>query len=272
MNDLACGCQYDEYEIRTEVCRACAIALEQGSEEWEKIRLGKLTASRFSDAIARTKSGWGASRANYRAELICERLSGLRYEGYTNFYMDRGNRVEPEAVTAYELFVGLGVEQCGFFPHPTIPMAGASPDRLVGEDGQIEAKCRTTAIHFDLLLTHTILDKFIAQMQFSLACTGRSWCDFVSYDPRAPADYSLFVKRIYRDEQRIAELEQQGIVFLAEVDEHAQALKNRADAGFIFTGQNGDYGLTKQLEDSLEIARKPNVVHARKRRMIELVK
>lgn len=246
---------------------------EQGSPEWEQVRLGKLTASRISDAIARTKSGWGASRSNYRAELICERLSGLRYEGYTNFYMDRGNKVEPEAVTAYDLFGGQAhlVQKIGFWPHPTIELAGASPDGLVGEEGQIEAKCRTTAIHFDLLLTHTIPQKFIDQMQFTMACTLRRWCDFVSYDPRAPADYSLFVKRVYRNDQRIAELEQMGIVFLAEVDEHTQALKSRADAGFIFTGQNGDYGLTKQLEDSLEITRKPNVVHARKKRLITLV-
>lgn len=244
--------------------------LEQGSEAWKLYRCGKLTSSRASDAFAKIKTGWGASRANYRAELICERLSGLPYDGYSNWYMDRGQRVEPEAVTAYEFICGVEALETGFWPHPTIAMAGASPDRLVGTEGQIEAKCRTTAIHFDLLLTHSIPGKYIDQVQFGLACTERVWCDFVSYDPRAPAGMELFVKRIYRDQTRIAELERQGVEFLAEVDGHMRALQERAEGGFIFTSSPEQ--LTKQLEDSITLAKKPNVVHARKGKAIQLGK
>jgi len=264
-----CGCKENEDGLIVEFCRECAMNLEQGSEDWKRARLGRFTSSRASDAFARTKAGWGASRSNYRAELICERLSGIPYDGYNNWYMQRGNQVEPEAVVAYELMTGNEAQPCGFFHHPSIPMAGASPDRLVGTDGLVEAKARTTAIHFELLLTHSIPGKFIDQIQFSLACTGRLWCDFVSYDPRAPAGMDLFVKRIYRDIIRIAELERMGIEFLAEVDSHVRALQERAEGGFIFTSAPEE--LAKQLEESIALAKKSDVVHARKGK-IQLVK
>lgn len=253
---LDCGCVENDEGQKVVFCRGCSISLEQGGEEWRRARLGKLTASRASDAFARIKTGWGASRANYRAELICERLSGVPYDGYTNGYMDRGNKVEPQAVLAYEFIVGLEAQATGFWPHPTIGMAGASPDRLVGDDGQIEAKCRTSAIHFELLLTNKIPQKFIDQMQFSLACTGRKWSDFVSYDDRVPGEYDLYVYREYRNEARISELERMGVEFLAEVDEKARALQEKAAGGFIFTKHESPYGhednsLMAQLNGSL---------------------
>lgn len=254
-----CTCIDNEAGERIKFCREHAIALEQGGEEWKRARLGLLTSSRASDAFARIKSGWGASRANYRAELVCERLSGAPYEGYSNHYMDRGQRIEPDAVNAYEFIVGLEAKPTGFWQHPTIVGAGASPDRLIGQEGLLEAKARTTAIHFDLLLTHTIPGKYIDQMQFSLACCEREWCDFVSYDPRAPAGMELFVQRIYRDEERISTLERQGIEFLAEVEKLTQELQERSLSGFIFLArqvqQNGD-SLVAQLTDSIVMMKK----------------
>jgi len=230
---------------------------EQGSDEWREVKLGKLSSSRMADAIARVKSGWGASRANYRAELVCERISGIPYDGYTNGYMERGQLVEPKAVRAYEFRVDVETQKTGFWPHPTIADFGASPDRLVGTDGMVEAKCRTTAIHFELLLTHKIPDKFMVQVQTGLSCAERIWCDFISFDPRAPAGMDLFVKRIYRDERRIAELEREGRIFLEEVAEQTEALRRRAEAGFIYIHQMpGDGNLEAQLSKSLRLVQK----------------
>lgn len=200
----------------------------QGSEAWIRARLGRLTASCVADAIARTKSGWGASRANLRARLIIERLTGAPQEQYTNAAMAWGLQTEPQARSAYEFFHDVTVEQVGFVDHPKIPMAGASPDGLVGDDGLIEIKCPGTATHIETLLTGAIADKYVTQMLFQMACTGRQWCDFVSFDPRLPERMRLWVKRVPRDDKRVAELEDQARDFLAEVEATMAALDKLA--------------------------------------------
>jgi len=190
----------------------------QGSEEWLAIRVGKVTASRVADVIARTKTGWGASRVNYMAELIAERLTGEPAEKFTNAAMKWGTENEPDARIAYEFRTDSEVVQVGFIPHPTISMTGASPDGLVGDDGLVEIKCPNTATHIDTLISQTVPGKYVTQMLWQMACTGRQWCDFVSFDPRMPEHMRLFVKRVPRDDARIAELERDVADFLAELD------------------------------------------------------
>ncbi len=191
--------------------------MEQGSPEWFAARCGKVTASRVADIIARTKSGPSASRANYAAQLIAERLTGDIAESYTNAAMEWGAAMEPEARTAYEFVHGLPVTQVGFIDHPTIEMSGASPDGLVGEDGLVEFKCPNTATHIDTLIGKVVPPKYLPQIQWQMACTGRKWCDFASYDPRMPEAMRLFVKRVPRDDKMIAELESEVTGFLFEV-------------------------------------------------------
>jgi len=190
----------------------------QGSEEWLAIRVGKVTASRVADVIAKTKSGWGASRANYMAELIAERLTGEPAEKFTSGAMKWGTEMEPDARIAYEFRTDAEVVQVGFVPHPAIAMTGASPDGLVGVDGLVEIKCPSTATHIDTLISQTVPGKYVTQMFWQMACTGRQWCDFVSFDPRMPEHMRLFVKRVPRDDARIAELERDVADFLAELD------------------------------------------------------
>ena len=189
----------------------------QGSDEWKALRLGKVTASRVADVVARTKTGYGASRANYAAQLIAERLTGVAAESYTNAAMQHGTDTEPEARSAYEFYHGVTVEQVAFVPHPSIADAGCSPDGFVGGDGLVEIKCPQTATHLETLLGQAVPGKYEAQMQFQMACSDRSWCDFVSYDPRMPESMRLFVKRIHRDESRITELETEVAAFLSEL-------------------------------------------------------
>lgn len=189
----------------------------QGSDEWKALRLGKVTASRVADVVARTKTGYGASRANYMAQLIAERLTGTVAEAYTNAAMIHGTETEPEARAAFEFYQGVTVEQVAFVPHPKIDQAGASPDGLIGEDGLVEIKCPNTATHLETLLGQAVPSKYETQMQFQMACTGRKWCDFVSYDPRMPENMRLFIKRVARDDRRIAELESEIAAFLLEM-------------------------------------------------------
>jgi len=189
----------------------------QGSDQWKALRLGKVTASRVADVVARTKTGYGASRAKYAAQLIAERLTGVPAETYTNAAMQHGNDTEPEARNAYCFYSGNAVEEVAFVPHPTIAEAGCSPDGLVGDDGLVEIKAPQTATHLETLLGQNIPSKYITQVQFQMACTGRKWCDWVSYDPRMPESMRLFVMRLHRDDKQIAELEAEITMFLLEM-------------------------------------------------------
>jgi len=196
----------------------------QGSPEWIAARLGRVTASRISDVIAKTKTGYGSSRANYMADLVAERLTGVQAASYSNAAMQWGTETEPLARVAYEFRNDVTVREVGFIPHPTIQMAGASPDGYVGDDGLVEIKCPSIATHIDTLLGQKVPDKYIVQMQWQMACTGRQWCDYVSFDPRLVPSMSLFVARIKRDDARIAELEKLIIEFLGEVAQCIESL------------------------------------------------
>jgi putative phage-type endonuclease len=201
--------------------------IKQGSDEWKQLRLGRVTASRVADVIAKTKSGYSASRDNYMAQLICERLTGTVAESYTNAAMAHGVETEPLARAAYESYADVLVDEVAFVAHPIIQMAGASPDGLVGIDSLLEIKCPNTATHIDTLISEQVPTKYITQMQWQMACTGRLWCDFVSFDPRLPNGLQLFVTQIERDEEYIAMLEEEVIKFLAELDAKIFKLNER---------------------------------------------
>jgi len=198
--------------------------MEQGTDEWFAIRIGKVTASRVADVIAKTKSGYSASRDNYMAQLVCERLTGQKGESFTNSAMQHGTETEPLARAAYEALKDVLVDEVGFVPHPTIKMAGASPDGLVGDDGLIEIKCPNTATHIETLLSESVPTKYYTQMQFQMACTGRMWTDFVSFDNRLPEELQLFVKRVPRDEMYIKLMEAEIVQFIAELDDKINKL------------------------------------------------
>lgn len=200
----------------------------QGTEAWRQARLGRVTASRIADVVAKTKSGWGAMRFNYMADLIAERLTGEAVEGFKSAAMQRGTDTEPQARAEYEFFRDVEVIEAGFVEHPTIAMAGASPDGFVGDDGLIELKCPLTKTHIDTLLGSSLDGTYVKQIQWQLACTGRAWCDFVSFDPRMPEDLRLFVRRVPRDAEMIVELEAAVVEFLAEVDAKVEQLRRIA--------------------------------------------
>lgn len=192
----------------------------QGSAEWFAQRVGLVTASRLNDVMATLKSGGeAATRKNYRAQIIAERLTGTKAESFTNAAMQWGTDNEPIARAMYEIKTGNDVEQVGFIAHPGISMTGASPDGLVSHKGLIEIKCPNTATHIDYMLGGVAPSEYHNQMLWQMECTGRDWCDFASFDPRMPEDMQLFIVRFERDEDRIRELRGAVTKFLSEVDE-----------------------------------------------------
>lgn len=230
----------------------------QGTPEWYEVRLGRVTASRVADVIARTKTGWGASRANYMAQLVAERLTGIAGDSYTNEAMRWGAETEPQAREMYAFMAGVTVDEVGFVEHPAIPMAGASPDGLVGDAGLVEIKCPNTATHIESLLGAPIADKYLVQMQWQMACTGRAWCDFVSFDPRMPLPARIIMTKVERDADRIAELEAAVQDFLAELARKEAAIRQR----YIDPASDDAGALKKALAESVREARSAPLIMA----------
>jgi len=201
----------------------------QGTPQWFAARCGRVTASRVADVIAKTKSGPSASRATYMGQLIAERLTQTVQQSFTNAAMQHGTETEPEARDAYAFRANVDVAEIGFIDHPAIAMTGASPDGLVGDDGMVEIKAPNTATHIDTLLGQAAPAKYVTQMQWQMACADRAWCDFVSYDPRMPANMALFIQRIDRDDAFIKATEAEVVAFLRELEEKVAALRERYD-------------------------------------------
>lgn len=204
-----------------------ATALVQGTDEWRLARAGSLGASQIHEALARTKAGWGASRANVMAQLIVERLTGQPTEGYMNAAMQWGVDTEAQARSAYQFMRDAEVKEVGLVLHPRICGTHASPDGLVGADGLVEIKCPTSATHIEALSGASLASKYVTQMQWQMACTERAWCDFVSFDPRMPVAMQLYVLRVKRDDKAISELERQVSEFLAEMGSKLAFLRSR---------------------------------------------
>lgn len=214
-----------------------ALDLEQGSEAWRAARCGSLGASVVHEAVARTKTGFGASRANRMATLVIEQLTGVPMDTFQNAAMLHGTETEPEARIAYEFYANVDVEQIGLALHPDIGGTHASPDGLVGSDGLLEIKCPQPAQHLSTLLGEAIADKYMVQMQWQMKCCDRAWCDFASYSPAFPESMRLHVVRVPRDDERIASLEADVIEFLAELRLTVHRLRSKYEPETIVPGE-----------------------------------
>lgn len=198
--------------------------INQGSQEWHELRLGKITASRIADVIAQIKTGEAASRADYRIELVCERLTGKPTESYINADMERGIELEQFARASYEVETGQFVRQVAFVDHPSIEMSGASPDGII-DDGLIEIKCPKAKTHIKYILDDKVPTKYMPQMAWQMACTGAKWVDFVSWCPDLPENMQIFIKRYERNDDYIAELEAKVIEFNLEINQVIERLR-----------------------------------------------
>lgn len=192
--------------------------LVQGTPEWLAARAGSLGASQVADALAKTKAGWGASRANIRAQLVRERLTGKPTESFTSAAMQRGKDLEPQARAMYAFQTGNEVEEIGLYTHPTIKGTHCSPDGLCNGNGLVEIKCCGDARHLEILTGDEPEDRYVKQCLWQMACTGADWCDLAYFNPDWPSEMQIVIRRIDRDAAAIAELETEVSKFLAEVE------------------------------------------------------
>lgn len=226
----------------------------QGDAAWFEARCGHVSSSRIADAIAvlKKKEGEAAVRRHLRMAIVSERLTERHADHYVSKPMEWGTENEPLARTAYEMKTDRTVDLLGYVLHPTIEYAGASPDGLVGKDGCIEVKCPNTATHIDYLIAGQVPEDYQPQCLWVMACTGRQWCDFVSFDPRLPMKYQLFMVRMQRDEERIRAMEAEVRKFLGEVE----ALIKRLGEGEEFLANRmqesiAGFGITQAETDAV---------------------
>ncbi|ABF63516.1 Exonuclease [Ruegeria sp. TM1040] len=201
--------------------------MEQGTPEWHEARLGRVTASRIADVMMNPTT---AGFQNYRSQLVCERLTGTPTETFTSAAMQHGTETEPQARAMYTLATGLSVNEVGFVPHPLIEMAGASPDGLVGELGLVEIKCPQPTEHIRVLTGGDIKKGYVLQMLWQMECTGREWCDFVSFNPDLPDDLQLYIQRVEYDSEKAREITDAVRSFLTSVDDTFAKLRTLQEA------------------------------------------
>ena len=201
------------------------VAVQQGTPEWFQMRLGKVTASRVADILAKTKTGPSASRQNYLIELAIQRTTGIIQESYSNSAMEWGVQNEGNARVLYEITTNNFVDKVAFIDHPSIKWFGCSPDGLVSDRGLLEIKCPNSATHWEYFKSKKPPQKYFIQMQAQIAVTNKDWCDFVSFDPRMPDRSQLLIVRVDRDEAFIAEMEAEIKKFLDEVEVEVNLMK-----------------------------------------------
>jgi putative phage-type endonuclease len=199
----------------------------QGTDEWRQARCGSIGASDAPRVVRRTKTGYSADRDNLMAAKVLERLTRVPVEIFKTAAMLQGTAREPEARMLYEMVRGVEVEEVGLIPHPLIQGSHASPDGYVSGTGLIEIKCPLPAAHLDTLLTETISNDHIVQMQWQMACSGRHWCDFVSFNPDFPAAMQLWISRVNRDPHFIGDLESEIRQFIRELEAKVDRLSRR---------------------------------------------
>lgn len=207
------------------------IDFPQGSDEWKVARAARVTASRVPHVLSRSRDrkSEGTTRANYKAQIIAEILSGLPQEnGYSNEDMEGGIENEPLARSAYEVLTDQLADLVGFVVHPRLDRSGASPDGLVGTKGMVQIKCPKPAVHIGYRIAGVVPSKYEPQIAWELDTCEREWSDFVSYCPVFPAPVNLFVVRQIHDQKRAREITAEINQFNREVDELIEKLTGRS--------------------------------------------
>ena len=203
--------------------------IEQGSPEWMALRIGKIGGSRVSDVLTEGRNGAESLiKRKYKNELIRERLTGKKLDTYKTPAMQRGIDLEPMARAWYEVKYNTFVDQVAIVLHPTIDGAQCSPDGIVeATNSLIEIKIPNPENHLDNILTGgKQLEQYYDQVQWQLACMPeKEFCDLISFDPDMPDHLQGFVKRIYRDDEYINNMQNAVIAFLSEIETIVNNLK-----------------------------------------------
>lgn len=171
--------------------------VEQNSDEWMGLRIGKATASCFGSFMANDGKAFGDPAKRYALQIAIERSTGKKANYiFSNDHMERGHEQEPIARMMYEQERFIDVSNGGFFDCGEY---GDSPDGLVGEDGVIEIKSVITSTHYATLMRGSFDPAYRWQLVGHLDCTGRQWVDFCSYCADFPESKQLIIHRLTRD-------------------------------------------------------------------------
>lgn len=196
----------------------------QGSPEWLRSRIGIVSASRFKDVLTEPKSNADKEAGNLSVTAetyLYELVSMILTDGALNFSSaatDWGHENEPLARLEYSMMTDNNVVETGIFFHDN-RKAGASNDGVIDDDGMVEIKCPfNTVNHVRTVVAVDMPKEHMPQVQGNLWINGREWCDFISFDPRIDGDGRLFIKRIYRDETYIKNLERRVLAFIQKLD------------------------------------------------------
>ncbi|MFG1349049.1 lambda exonuclease family protein [Xanthobacter autotrophicus] len=190
-------------------------AIDQGTDEWMKIRLGIPTASMFSALLAK---GEGKTRRSYMCRLAAEIITGEPTETFTSPAMERGKVMESEARDWYAFQYNVEPERVGFIVNGP---KGCSPDSLLGTNGMLEIKTTRGDLLIEKLLKGEFSPEHKAQCQGALWVAEREWIDLVTYWPRLPP----LVVRAQRDELYIAALSKAVSDFNAELQEVVEQIR-----------------------------------------------
>lgn len=181
----------------------------QQSDLWLRNKVGRIGGTGLAACASyltrasgkKVKGAPSAERDKFMMLLIAERLTGRTADKYVTPQMEWGIETEEEAARFYEILMEELVTPVNFVLHPRFDYAGCSPDRLVGNDGLLEIKCPATTTHIGYKLTGLLPEDYVPQVAWELACTGRKWADFLSYDPRVTDEsFRFFYKRTTREE------------------------------------------------------------------------
>jgi hypothetical protein len=199
-------------------------SMEQRTDEWFQVRVGKLTASQVGKALATTKSGWSVSRHDLRMQLACEHLTGVSCETpfVANEAVQRGIDQEDTSVRFYEGLHGAVVDRSVGFLESDDHTCGCSPDGLVMDGhvrGLLECKNPTTKNHVLYMRAGIVPPQYAAQLTHSLCVAGPDYqfIDFFSFDSRLPPGLQTFLVREWRDEAKVTAHADAVAVFLSEI-------------------------------------------------------
>lgn len=202
--------------------------VQQNSDAWMALRLGKATCSNFACFMANDGKAFGDPAKRYALQLALELETGRKAEfSFSNEHMERGHEQEPVARMLYEDENFIEVTNGGFFDHG---LYGDSPDGLVGSDGGVEIKSVIASTHYATLTRGSFDPAYRWQMIGHLECTGRDWFDFVSYCADFPEAKQLITYRLTRAEcaEEIQKLKARRELFLELVQQTLKTIRGEA--------------------------------------------
>lgn len=204
--------------------------VQQNTDEWLNLRLGKITSSNQSKIMANYSKAFGNPAVEYAQKIALEIVTGKLDEtyNYTNKYMERGNELEPLAIMRYEEETFNVVKNGGFYilEDENKIKIGDSNDGNVGDNGCVEVKSVIPKTQWQRIKKGGIDTAYKWQIQSHIWIGNKQWCDFISYCPEMSTNKQILITRVDRDDEMIEMLVNRNNLFRKEVEKHIKLLKD----------------------------------------------